>query len=135
MSSITTITIADGKATPVNHVYSPVESGQNSLFRTSDAALPLIGQESIKVSMKKVNAQVNSVTVALELPALETATAANSSGYTAAPKVAYTNRVTMVFMLPSRGTAAQRTDLRSLAKNLLANAQVIDAVDNLMPAY
>lgn len=135
MSDISTITIADGKGTPENHVYQPINSGNDSLFRTATSTLPLIGQELITAKIKKVNPNVNSVVVGIELPALETATDANSSGYTAAPKVAYVNRVTMTFMLPTRGTAAQRTDLRTLAKNLLANAQIVDFVDNLTPGY
>lgn len=135
MSAIATITIADGKGTPENHVYNPIESGLQALYRTQNASLPLIGQEVLKVHTKKVSPQVQSVTLMLELPALETATDANSSGYTAAPKVAYINRATCTFMLPVRGTAAQRTDLRTLIKNALANAQVIDAIDNLTPAY
>lgn len=134
MSDITTITIADGKGTPLNHVYQPLTSGMDMSFRT-ESGQPLIGEETVSVRIKKVNPQVNSVVVSLELPALETATDANASGYTAAPKVAYVNRVTMTFMLPVRGVAAQRTDLRVLAKNLLANAHVVDAVDNLRPAY
>lgn len=135
MSAIATITIADGKGTPENHVYNPIESGPQSMYRTAVSTLPLIGQEVLKVHTKKVSPQVQSVTLMIDLPALETATDANSSGYTAAPKVAYTNRVTCTFMLPVRGTAAQRIDLRTLLKNALANAQVIDAVDNMTPAY
>lgn len=135
MSAIAAITVADGQATPVNHVYQPIESGLSSFYRTQTSSLPLIGQESIRVTQKAVNANVKSVVVSLELPALETAASANSSGYTAAPSVAYTNRVTCSFMLPNRGTAAQRTDLRTLLKNLLANAQVVDAIDNLTPPF
>lgn len=135
MSSIATITIADGKATPENHVFDPINSGNDSLYRTKVSTLPLVGQEQITAKIKKINPNVSSVVLGIELPALETATDANSSGYTAAPKVAYVNRITMTFMLPTRGTAAQRTDLRTLAKNLLANAQVVDFVDNLTPAY
>lgn len=135
MSAIAAITIADGKATPLNHVYNPILSGLISQYRTADGSLPLVGQEVISIRQKAVNPQVQSVTVALDLPALETATGANSSGYTASPKVAYTNRVTCTFMLPNRGTAAQRTDLRTLLKNLLGNAQVVDFIDNLQPAY
>lgn len=135
MSSIATITIADGKGTPENHVFQPINSGNDSLYRTQVSTLPLVGQELITAKVKKVNPNVNSVVVGIELPALETAANANSSGYTAAPKVAYTNRVTVTFMLPTRGTAAQRTDLRTLIKNLLSNAQIVDLVDNLTPAY
>lgn len=135
MSAIAAITIADGKATPENHTFNPIESGVASMYRTGVSTLPLIGQEVIRVTQKKVNPQVQSVVVALDLPALETATGENSEGYTAAPKVAYVNRCTLTFMLPVRGTAAQRTDLRTLVKNLLANAQVVDAIDNLTPSY
>lgn len=135
MAAITAITIADGKGTPLNHIYNPINSGNDALWRTSDGALPFIGQERVTVKLKAINASVNSVVVGLELPALETATDANSSGYTAAPKVAYVNRVTMTFMLPNRGLPAQRTDLRTLAKNLLANATIVDYIDNLAPAY
>lgn len=135
MSAIAAITIADGKGTPENHVYNPIESGLSSIYRTNVTTLPLIGQEVLKVMQKKVNPSIQSVTLALDLPALETATDANSSGYTAAPKVGYVNRVTVVFMLPNRGTAAQRTDLRTLLKNALSNAQIVDAIDNLTPAY
>lgn len=135
MSDISTITIADGKGTPENHVFQPINSGNDSLFRTANATLPLIGQEVISAKIKKINPQVSAVVVGIELPALETATSANSSGYTAAPKVAYVNRATLTFMLPVRGTAAQRTDLRTLVKNLLSNAQIIDFVDNLTPGY
>lgn len=134
MASIANIVIADGKATPLNHTYVPIQDGPESILRTQDSTLPLIGQEVIKVKVGAVNVNVNKTELSIDLPALETATAANSSGYTAAPKVAYTNRVVVSFMLPTRGTAGQRTDLRVLLKNLLTNAIVIDAIDNVVPA-
>lgn len=135
MSAIAAITVADGKATPENHVYDPIESGKASLYRTANASLPLTGQEVLQCAIRELNANVSVVTLILTLPALETATGANSSGYTAAPKVAYSNKAKVEFFLPVRGTPAQRTDLRVLLKNLLANAQIVDVVDNLKPAY
>lgn len=78
---------------------------------------------------------MNRVRVVLALPALETVTAQNSAGYTAAPKVAYTNQVSVDFILPNRGTAQQRKDLRVLLSNLLANAQIVDMVENLNRPY
>lgn len=135
MAAIAAITIADGKGTPLNHVFNPIASGIESMFRTANADLPLVGQEKLALRMKKVNPSVDAVVIGLELPALETATSANSSGYTAAPKVAYSNRATVTFMLPARGVKAQRTDLRVLLMNLLANPQVIDYIDNLTPSY
>lgn len=135
MSAIAAITVADGKATPLNHVFYPIESGKSSLYRTAIASLPLTGQEVLQNTIRELNANISMVTLILGLPALETATGANSAGYTAAPKVAYSNKVKVEFFLPVRGTPAQRTDLRVLLRNLLADPQVVDAVDNLISAY
>lgn len=133
MTDIANIAIQDGKGTPLTHTFAPVRSGLDSAWRTSDAALPLIGQETISVKFKKTGSGVNIVSVGLDLPALETATGANASGFTAAPKVAYVNRVKVEFLLPDRGTAAQRTDLRVLIRDLLGEAALIDIVDNVLP--
>jgi len=69
----------------------------------------------------------------LDGPALETATGANSSGYTAAPKVGYVNRAKVEFMLPDRGLAAQRKDLRVLLVDLLNEPNIVDFIDNVLP--
>lgn len=136
MSAIANIAIADGQATPVTHTFYPITSGQDSKFRENQASLPLIGQGMIDQVLKlDTRRGLNRVRIVLELPALETATAANSAGYTAAPKVAYSNRATVELVLPSRGTAAQRKDLRVLLSNLLLNATVIDTIENLNMPY
>lgn len=137
MSAIAAIVINDGQATPVAHTFNPVASSPDALYREAQSGLALIGQGRIGTSTKltKNGDGVNRVTVKLELPALETITAQNAQGYTAAPKVAYTNTVIVSFLLPGRGTAAQRKDLRVLLGNLLANAQVIDLVENLNVQY
>lgn len=135
MGTTANIAINDGKGTPETHTFKPITSGPSATYRTADAALPLVGQETINTSVKRRSPGLMQVDVVLELPALETATGANSSGYTAAPKVAYSNKVKLEFFLPDRGTPAQRTDLRVLLKNLLSDAQIIDLVDNLTPSY
>lgn len=133
MATIANITITDGKATPANHVFSAIKSGLASLWRTTVSSLPLVGQEIARLVFKDASPTVRNVVLSLDLPALESATGSNESGYTAAPKVAYTNRVTCSFMLPDRGLADQRKDLRVLLRNLLNDPQVVDAIDNLIP--
>ena len=136
MSAIGNIAIQDGQGSPVTHTFYPVKSGEASFFRENQASLPIIGQGTISVVVKPdQKGGLNKVRVTMDLPALETATAANSAGYTAAPKVAYSNKVTMEFFLPSRGTAAQRKDLRVLIADLMTDAQVIDALENLNIPY
>lgn len=135
MASIASIAINDGKATPATHTFAPQTAGRDASYRTNDTTLPLVGQEWIRTTVKRVSPSLNEVQVVLELPALETATGANSSGYTAAAKVAYAVKAKMVFFLPERSTPDHRKDLRVLVSNLLANAQIIDLIDNLTPNH
>lgn len=136
MSAIAAIAILDGQATPITHTFQPIGTSPSPSWRESQAGLALIGQPWITVSVKLDSGSgLNKVRVVLCLPALETATGANSSGYTAAPKSAYENKCIEDFILPSRGTAAQRKDLRVLKMNLLANVQIIDLIENLVSPF
>lgn len=134
MSAIAPIVIADGQATPVNHTFNPVVSAPEAFYRESIANLPLVGQGTVTLKMKADGA-LTRVTCVLALPALEVVTGQNSSGYSAGPKVAYSNTIKAEFILPTRGTAQQRKDLRVLLKNLLDNAQIIDVIENLNTPY
>lgn len=136
MSAIGSIAILDGQATPVTHTFYPVQSDPSAVYRENLSSLALVGQGTISLEVRsKASDSLQRIRLSLVLPALETATGANSAGYTAAPKVAYTNTATLDFILPARGTAAQRKDLRVLLSNLLLNAQVIDSVENLNRPY
>ena len=136
MALIANIVIADGQATPVNHTFSPVASTPVPSYRESIGALALVGQGRITaVNRSAPSAALQRVRVSLELPALETVSGNNAEGYTAAPKVAYTNTVLVEFILPARGTASQRKDLRVLLSNLLKDAQIVDLIDNLNQPY
>lgn len=136
MSQIANISIADGKATPVVHVFGPVTSAPEAMYRESLLGLPLVGQGTLSSMLKSAaNAPIQRIRVKLNLPALETATGQNASGYTAAPKIAYSNEVVVDFLLSSRGTPDQRKDLRVMLSNLLKDAQFVDLIDNLSPQY
>ena len=136
MSAIANIAIQDGQGTPVTHTFYPIQTGPTTKLRENLTALPTLGQGVVSVVTRlDGKAGLNRVRVVLELPALEAETGANSSGYTAAPKVAYMNKATVEFILPSRGTAAQRKDLRTLLSNLVKDAVVSDSIDNLNQPY
>lgn len=135
MAQIADIVISDGAATPVSHSFKPVATSPKAIYREGISNLPLVGQGQAMISGGVPGAALQRVKMTLALPALETATGANSDGYTAAPKVAYTNTVQVEFLLPSRGTPQQRKDLRVMLSNLLKDAQVIDSVDNLNLPY
>lgn len=135
MAIIAAIVVNDGASTPAPHTFNPVATSPKAMYREGISNLPLVGQGQVMIGTGVPGAAVQRVKLTLALPALETATGANSDGYTAAPKVAYTNTVQVEFLLPSRGTAQQRKDLRVMLSNLLLNAQVVDSVDNLNAPY
>lgn len=136
MAQIANIAINDGATTPVSHTFVPVVSTPVPFYRETIGALALVGQGRITIGNRSAaNAALQRVKITLELPALETAAGNNAEGYTAAPKVAYTNSVVVDLILPSRGTVQQRKDLRVMLSNLMLNAQVVDAVDNLAQPY
>lgn len=136
MSAIGNIVINDGATTPVAHTFYPVNvDGATSNWRENQASLPLIGQGTLQVSVRETKNAIKQVHIALTTPALEQITGNNSAGYTAAPKVAYTPLVGVTFNFDGRSTTQQRKDVRVLIMNALANAIIVDAVDNLNPAY
>lgn len=134
MSQIAQIAIQDGKTTPVTHTFNPISSSPSAYYRESVASLALVGQGTLDLRMREESSVIR-VNCVMSLPALESASGANSAGYTAGPKVAYSHTVKVEFLLPKRGDAAQRKDLRVMLQNLLANTQVIDLVENLAVPY
>lgn len=135
MAQIANIVVNDGATTPVAHTFIPVQTAPQAIYREGITSLPIVGQGTIQLKGGVPGAALQRVKMTVALPALETATGSNSDGYTAAPKVAYTNTVQLEFLLPSRGTAQQRKDLRVMLSNALLNSQIVDAIDNLNLPY
>lgn len=136
MSAISTITIADGETTPVTHNFLPVSSGTESFYREAASGVPLLGQPTIAARLaSKPTDAVQKVVVTLEIPVLEVVTGQNAAGYSAAPKVAFSVKKIETWFLPARATAQQKKNLRVLANNLNANAQIIDLIENLATPY
>lgn len=138
MSNIANIAIVDGKPTPATHTFIPVQADPNAIYRTQQSSLPLSGQESVTLTMTLApdrSAGMNRVKASLSVPVMEQTTGGNLDGYVAAPKVAYFVTCNAEFILPARSDAATRKDVRVMMSNLLLNAQVVDAVDNINKPY
>jgi hypothetical protein len=135
MAAIAPITINDGKATPVAHVFNPIQTVPPTFHENGNTSVPVIGENEILISLKKSGGAIQKAVVTLRVPVLEVQSGSSYSGYEAPPKVAYYMQANIEFNLPNRSTAAQRKDLRVLAANLLANAQVISLVDTLEAPY
>lgn len=131
------ITINDGKATPVSHVFTPTKiSGSTAVLNERVASGIAIGYPMLQFSVTPADAfnGVNRVDLKIAMPQLEVISGSDA-GYTPAPAVAFTDTVKVSFLLPGRSTTANRKDLRVLLINALQNSIVVDAVDNMAPAY
>lgn len=138
MASIANITILDGKAAPLSHIFNPtaVTNGTDARFHERLASGIAISYPELSVLVRAVPGfdGMNRVTVSLKVPQMEVLSGADN-GYIPAPKVAYFDMAKVEFNLPGRSTVANRKDVRTLIINALQNAIVIDAVENIAPAF
>lgn len=135
MASTANIVINDGENTPVARTFAPDGIPENGAeFKDRSGGIPL-GYGMIKISRPKapqdmVNGSYKSV-VQLMLPKLETVSGSTTQGFEPAPRVAYTCVAKLEVWLPVRSTTQDRKNLRTLFKNLLENATVVDVIDDL----
>ena len=137
MAALANIAILDSAATPVSHTYVPVSNSNNlTVWRENAAAGSLAGQPSVKLTSKlsPMASGMSRMRFTIDMPA-ESALGTSDQGYKAIPKVDYTVRATVDFILPNRSSAAQRKDLRVRLISLLGQATVIDTVDNVAPPF
>lgn len=137
MAAIAPITVADGKATPENHTFNPIETVPPLFRENGDTTIPADGQNAVVMAMRPAQgiSGVHKTSLTLRVPVLETVSGSTIGGYTPSPAVAYFMQAKVEFLLPARTTGAQRKDLRVLMQNLLANAQVVALVDTLEKPY
>lgn len=122
MANIANITVFDGAATPVSHTLVPVsiraEAGAiTATWREALTGLPAEAQVRYSETMRILKSGVVEVRCRVDVPVMEAIAGQNSSGYTAAPKVAYTDSDEWVKRAHPRSTIAGRR----LSKQLLTN--------------
>lgn len=137
MSQIASISVNDGQATPVAHVYNPIASVPPTYRRNGIAGQAAIAQERLLLQtiLAKTTDGVNKVQMELAIPVSEVPAGGSSSGYTAPPAIAHTMRVKVEFFFHQRSITDGRKDLRVLLSNLLQNSQVVAAIDSLEQPY
>lgn len=139
MSAFTTMSILDAQATPVSHSFSPLDhSNDTYTWRETGTGSVL---SAMVISFAKLKAKAGSglerYRLKLFVPVLETVTGSNSLGYTAAPRLGYSLQANVDWIIPSRATTQQRTDLVKYLRQLCTEAgytQISDATTlGLMP--
>jgi hypothetical protein len=123
MSAIGNIVAFDGAATPVSHTLIPVSVTRvkdkvSALWREAATGVPVYAQVRVTMTLERLKSGVYRVVNRVEVPIQEVVTGANSSGYSAAPKVAYTNTVETTGLFHERSDVTGRRLVRQLALNI-----------------
>lgn len=129
MSAIANIVAFDGAATPVAHTFAPLGITNNgeieASYMESLPGVPLYAVPTVKIgrSVRQKSGVYRSV-VTVEVPVMEAILNQNASGYTAAPKVAYVDKIAIVQYAHERSTPASRRLCRQLALNIAGNVTI-----------
>jgi len=140
MSALANITLADGAATPVVHTFSPVRIDSAGVATLADRSggiplgYPLVTM-SVREPTKTSVSRVYKVTAKVFTPVLDITSPSTTTGIQPAPSKAYDLVATLEFNLPERSTLQQRKDLFAFAKNLFADANMVNAVQNFESIY
>lgn len=136
------IVLADALATPVNHTFVPIGRDKNGVFWFEDQSQAnAIGFWRVSIELKRPespNGKASSegrsfrVKVQLSEPILETVSNSTVSGISPAPQISYTSRAFAEFVMPERASLQNRKDLRKMMANLMAEAQTLSVIENLV---
>lgn len=125
MASLTTNLVAfDGASTPVSHTFVGKSVSKNgdelvAVYREQNTGVPEYAQGQVTLKLKRMSSGVYRVSTRVEIPVMESVGAQNAAGYTAPPKVAYTDTVEAIGYFHERATIEGRRRVRQLAVNIL----------------
>lgn len=126
MPQATNIAVYDGASTPVLHTLVPIGSSRDKNTTTTEwreevAGLPLSAQVRCTQSLTRLKSGVYRAETIVVIPVMEAVNGTNSSGYTAAPKVAYEDKVSVVMYSSERSSVDNRRRIKQTVANLLQN--------------
>lgn len=125
-------TVYDGEATPVAHVFvaDRVEFNKGDLiayWQEKTAGIPEYAQANAQLTRRKVQSGLTRVGFRINVPIMEAIAGQNSLGYTAAPKVAYTESNEDVQWIHPRSMAQGRQNVKTMVRNVLSNVATTTA--------
>lgn len=143
MAAAANIVINDGAGTPVAHTFTPIgKDGKGVLWFEQTNPVPANAAGAKRIGYKQTRVMdprgqltgKSKVVLTIYVPTLETL-GTNDAGITPPPTIAYVEESRHEFTLPERSTSQERKDTRSFAANLLANSQIVSAIDSLQTIY
>lgn len=115
----------DGGPTPTSRTLVPngitiLEDGtRQAEWKTVNDSAPEYAQIRCLARKRKLGKNMNRVSIRVEVPVMEVANGGTIDGFTAPPKVAYTDTLEVVGYFHDRSTANGKRLVRQLALNLL----------------
>lgn len=141
MSQMANITVFDGAATPVSHVLTAIEDRvlpdgtKFALWREQSASLPVEACITFTMFQKVEKSGLVVTRSRLAVPTMEVTGAANTSGYTAAPKVAFVDVDELKTTRHPRSTITGAQLALQMARNLFSNVSTSVTPVTTGPVY
>lgn len=127
MPTFADIILNNGDATPVAKTFK-VKINDNRVSTWEDRSLGIpVGYAIVRLQTSESDT-VRKVKLSIACPTLEAVAGANSSGFTPANTIAYVHRCTVEFILPQRGTLAERKNILAFTSNGLSNATIVAVI-------
>lgn len=129
MPAIGSLSINDGQATPVAHVFAPVSTdGTKARLANRVAGLP-VGYEKLELELREPKSAAGAYRLIGKMtrPIMQVVDGVNV--------VVRTSTTNFDVNFAQNSTAAERKDDVALIKNLFGHATVISMVDTLEPLY
>lgn len=126
MSAIANIVAFDGAATPLLHTLLPISVTRDKTrvtaeYREAIGNVPAYAQVRATMIMEVLKSGVFRLDSTVVIPVMEAILNQNAAGYTAAPKVAYEDRVSTISYFHPRSDIVGRRRTRQLALNILGS--------------
>lgn len=126
MGAVTSIILADGQSTPVNHTFAPTRmvSGAGFVFEDRSAVVKA-GYNTIRVEARTNSEDTTKVDIVLTVPRLAVTAPASGSGVQPNPVRAYAELMRITVHRPSALEQGVANDAYAFLKNLVNHAQFI----------
>lgn len=134
MATFANIVIKDGQATPVDHTFTVAYRRDNELGWADRSAGVLAGFRTASLLTRPATSNNSGTRVSLKVKDPRLATVGvGGNGVTPTAVKSYEAIGEISFMLPAGSDRQARLDIIAYLRNILSNAQVIDAVVDLAP--
>lgn len=127
MAQQANIVVFDGAVTPVAHTLLPVDNKiekdgtRIAIYRENLASVPTEAQVRAILRQRDLPSGVTETRFRVDFPVMESVSGVNAQGYTAAPKVAYTDSDEYVKYAHKRSTPTSRQISAQALKNIMNN--------------